>query len=197
MVPYTRLHEKTAASCPPGTEFVYVPGDSDYCNVIERYWRAGEGFVIVEHDIELHSRVIPSLRHCSRAWCQYPYLLRGNYQVAFGCVRFSTRLLREYPDLIDDMLALPNPFYQTFQRRNNPFDMTRETDPDGQKIWTQLDTRIGRLLIEHGYEGHRHEPPVMHNSDVNNPDRIYPPNWVKEKRPPFEGLSLTEVVPNP
>jgi hypothetical protein len=181
--PYTNLHPETKASLPTETEFVPVHGYGDYFDLLARLWAKADSFILIEHDIEIHSGVIASFMHCNRPWCQFPYLLPGGYQPAFGCTRFSRRLIMATPTCLDEVYASENQQYQNFRRRPDPFDILgRQDDPDGRKYWTTLDTRVGNWLQRHGYYGHLHQPAVMHHSARNNPDRIYPPSFSPVER---------------
>ena len=109
-----------------------------YYLFLAQLWEEGEGFLIVEEDIELHADVIPQLEACPEPWCLFGFpgaggaLLRGS----LGCTRFSTELLVAHPDL---MAKLP------------------------VRDWKRLDSEILPALTKLGYTQHIHEPPVPHH----------------------------------
>lgn len=110
-----------------------------YRDLLAELWAEGESFLIVEQDIEIHEAVIPGLERCQEPWCLHAYnigwppALVGS---ALGCVRFSDRLLSEFPGAI---AGLP------------------------VRGWQQLDSAIYPRLREAGYRPHVHEPPVAHH----------------------------------
>lgn len=109
-----------------------------YYLFLAQLWDEGEGFLIVEEDIELHEDVLPQLEACSQPWCVFPFPGAGGALLygSLGCTRFSTELIAAVPDL---MSKLP------------------------VRDWKRLDSEILPSLIRHGYEQHIHEPPVPHH----------------------------------
>ncbi len=109
-----------------------------YYLFLAQLWDEGEGFLIVEEDIEIHADVIPQLEACPEPWCLFGFpgaggaLLHGS----LGCTRFSTELIAAVPDL---MSKLP------------------------VRDWKRLDSEILPALLKRGYEQHIHEPPVPHH----------------------------------
>ena len=82
-------------------ETCLVDGDLDYSLFIADVWAYGEGFVIVEHDIAPWVGAIAQLTSCLEDWCMFRYAKSGGLSRGLGCTKFSTRLVREYPDLPD------------------------------------------------------------------------------------------------
>lgn len=74
---YTKLHEKTAESLAkyaPETVFADVWGDPfNYWKELEKHWDEKEDLIIIEHDIEIHDKVIDEFRRCASLWCTFPY----------------------------------------------------------------------------------------------------------------------------
>jgi hypothetical protein len=130
--PYTpaRLNRHTVAALEkyaPNARFVDVSGDpKDYYKLLAASWAEGKGFLVVEHDVEIHEDVIPQLEACTEPWCVFGYrapdviteallsrtarpdpetivrLLGRQFNVGWryatlGCARFSGELLRELP----------------------------------------------------------------------------------------------------
>lgn len=74
--------------------------DTDYAALIADVWARGEGFVIVEHDIAPWWGAIDHLRQCPKDWCMFEYAkYGGGVTHGLGCVKFSDRLVKNYPDL--------------------------------------------------------------------------------------------------
>ena len=145
--PYTQLQplaERALARFAPDADCVYlgVTSLTAYHGWLCEMWAAGEGFLLVEHDTEIHATVLPELTACPEPWCLFPYngpgapesdrLLQG----ALGCTRFSTALLQAQPGF---MASIPT--------RN----------------WQRMDCEILPRLRTLGYEPHIHMPPVLHH----------------------------------
>jgi hypothetical protein len=107
-----------------------------YHRLLAKLWSEGIGFLNIEHDVAIHSEVIPQLEACPEPWCLFPY--SGGTALLYeglGCVRFSTKLLRALPDVVATL------------------DCT---------MWWQLDYNLAGRLRAAGYAPHVHEPPVGH-----------------------------------
>lgn len=119
----------------PHTEFVEMHGDHDYYNLLVRLWDDGESFLIVEHDIEIHERVIPDLATCRWGWCSFGYEGGGGniWQTSLGCTRFTEKLIEETPTLMRDL---------------------------GPRHWKELDGPIAAAMPE---PVHSHLPLVKHH----------------------------------
>lgn len=122
-------------------------GRSAYWALLAELWAAGEAFVIVEQDVEIHAKVLPSLTRCLRPWCGFPYTAKG--EVTLGCTRFSAALLAAHPDALE----LAGELYDgTVPKRS----------------WQRLDSHLGQVLRDtYGIEPHRHLPPVTHHHDYD------------------------------
>lgn len=152
---YTSVHPLAEASLEryaPEVEYVDVAtSDTAYCKVLTDLWAGGEDVLVVEHDIEIHDRVVPEARACSEPWCVWPYngpgfgdkqgdpFLYGS----LGCTRFSGVLMRTEPDL----LAVAGALSQGL--------------PAGD--WRRMDASILPTLRDRGYEPHLHWPAVLHH----------------------------------
>lgn len=156
IVPYTAITQQEVVDATnkyaPQAEQVYV-GDSAhaYYNLLERLWRENEAFVLIEHDIEIHKTVMSEFEECKELWCGFTYALSGHgFAVAFGCTRFSAKLLQECPGVMHKVGAI---------------------DDDGAPVrdWRRLDTRTSRVLRDdYGIEQHAHFPPVRHWNKKQN-----------------------------
>lgn len=96
-------------------------GDHRYWQFLCQMWAAGETFLIVEQDVEIHGDVIPQMEQCPEPWCLFPYPgprpSRGWSQNhadtplghllyrSLGCTKFSASLMARYPGF---MSGLPN-----------------------------------------------------------------------------------------
>lgn len=123
----------------PDCERVDVSGAEDaYRLLLERLWADGEAFLIVEHDVEIHRRVVPELAECPEDWCLYPYGGAGGQSLegALGCTRFSAALIRDEPGLIGSLPV-----------RN----------------WRRLDCELLGKLRQTDRVPHVHQPPVLHH----------------------------------
>lgn len=123
-------------------DLVIARDDYTYGCTLSHYWRMGEDFVNVEHDVVPWPGAIERLRKCEARWCihQYPIGHSGKLQSALGIVRFSKRLITEQPDAC------------------RGWKDTR---------WNGLDAQVyGALQIDRGFAPHIHLPPVAHLKDV-------------------------------
>jgi hypothetical protein len=113
-------------------------------------WAAGEPFLLIEHDIEIHERVVRSLRYCPRPWCAFPYSGPGFHsngdpmlRESLGCTRFSAKLMRDEPDLLAVAAAMSQGL--------------------AAGDWRRMDASISPTLKQRGYVVHVHAPPVLHH----------------------------------
>lgn len=130
-----------------GLDPTLCPVDDGYAygQLVEDEWHAGEGFTIVEHDIAPWPGALGALARCSLPWCGYRYALgeRGYIGGSIGCVRFSSGLIREHPDLFDGL---------------------------GQTHWRNLDgvieQRVSQVTNQRRF--HEHLPAVAHVRDLTS-----------------------------
>ena len=143
--PYTKVVEPVRAALDthcPGWQGVDVrASDAAYHRLLSALWAQGEDFVIVEHDIEVHSDVLSQFDACPEPWCVFRYALGRRpdgssvyYDVGLGCVRFRARLLAEHPR---PFAGLPG--YH----------------------WAKVDADLQAAL--HPLHPHLHLPPVTHH----------------------------------
>jgi hypothetical protein len=104
-VPYTNLAPETAALAERvGAHLAALdPADpDDYGRFMAARWKAGRGFILVEHDVVPSVAQIVRLAACSDTLCMYGYRGAGERPegpVLFGCVKFSPGLIARSPDL--------------------------------------------------------------------------------------------------
>lgn len=106
ILPYTKPHETTAAVLTatgmPWTAEWVGGSDRDYFDLLDRTWRNGGTFTVVEHDIVPTVEALKSLNECGNDWCacSYPYLY-GERTAGLGCTRFRSALIVRHPDLFE------------------------------------------------------------------------------------------------
>lgn len=117
-------------------EVVIMGDDLAYGRLLARLWRQGDGFVLVEHDIVPWPGAVSALSSCPEPYCGHRYQIAGRLGGTLGCVRFSSALIAEHPDL-------PSRWAGTH--------------------WSNLDIKLTSGLWDVGVrEYHLHEPPVAH-----------------------------------
>jgi hypothetical protein len=106
-VPYTDLAPETGGFAMEAGAWVFPLADpiEDYGRFMARRWRAGAGFIVVEHDVWPSLDDIASLRTCSEPLCFYGYRGEDRTSLMFGCVRFSADFIAAHPDLWTRFLA--------------------------------------------------------------------------------------------
>ena len=143
----SRLCEQALARFAPDTEMIDLGSRHDaYRVLLEELWAAGEAFLIVEQDIEIHEAVVPELEGCPEPWCLFGYNIGwppAPVELALGCTRFSAVLLFEMPGVI---AGLP------------------------VRDWRRLDCELHPVLRAAGYVPHVHHPPVFHHHRYPEPN---------------------------
>ena len=162
--PYTNLHPLTRDSLRLAPRAVCTRlgnGDRSYWEFLSRLWAKGESVVLVEHDIEVHSGVVPGFESCPEPWCSHPFsrLLPGPHSTwdgegwsagialltkSLGCVRWSAELMAAEPDLMTVVGQMAFPGL-----------------PPGH--WRRLDDAIAQVLEARKYSVHVHVPEVKHH----------------------------------
>lgn len=152
---------------------LHIPGRVEYLRVgpqVDAYWRllcglwaAQQGFLLIEHDMEIHERVYVAMLHCPQPWCAFPYpCVHPKYvaptddrltYTALGCTRFRTSLLMKEPDLMATLGLAPGTPSHMVEMAHN---------------WRGLDAHVISELMRRGYQVHTHWPEVVHHHD-------YPP----------------------
>lgn len=84
-----------------------------YGRVIQEYWRAAEDdLLVIEPDVEVGPSTIYDMRACWSGWCCGPYNWTTDVGPTLGCCRFRKTFMEQYPDAVDDVVALNLTFRQ-------------------------------------------------------------------------------------
>lgn len=148
IVPFTRITVPAVVEAlneyAPEAEAIDVSASRfAYWELLGNLWEDGEDFLIVEHDVEIHAKVLPALTRCRHTWCGYPYDAVGT--PALGCTRFAAELLAEHPTAVEEAGKLSDGVVP-------------------QRDWRRLDTHLQQVLTDtYGLKVHRHLPPVTHH----------------------------------
>lgn len=132
--------EQALSRFAPDAEMIYLGTRPDaYHDLLEELWAAGQSFLLIEHDIEIHQHVLTEAEACPEPYCSWPYGIgypADPVTVALGCTRFSAEIIDAVPDL---MSMLP------------------------VRDWRRQDCEIAPRLKAAGFEPHVHDPPVLHH----------------------------------
>lgn len=149
---YTHLHPACKAALPPDTELVDTSGSDDaYWLELGKRWDGSSDLLVIEHDIEIHSSVVPQLMLCESDWCLFGYEYGpswpGEHLIdgALGCTRFSARLQCQFP----------LPFIAASVSAND--------DLPPVPFWHNCDLYIRRALNRAGVPQCQHRPLVTHH----------------------------------
>lgn len=148
IAPFTSAaHPLAVRSLPAWVERVDVSREvGSYWQLLDRLWREGETFLVVEHDIEITPEVVEDAKACAERWCVWPYVGPGGkptdvLEASLGCTRFSAQLLAEHPEALS---------YEIAER-------------DGIVPWRRLDVRVSDQLSRYHLAPHVHERHVLHH----------------------------------
>jgi hypothetical protein len=149
VVPYVhgRLLRATVDSVQehlPGASYRDVGGsETAYHDLLAELWVQPEDTIVVEHDIEVHERVLGSFEGCTGWWCTLPYQgPSGPLTENLGCVRWRAELMRDEPDLLTAIAS--------------------DANSVPARSWRRLDVRLLTELKRRGYDPHAHSDPVRH-----------------------------------
>lgn len=121
-----------------------------YVEAFQGWWRAGETFLVVEHDITFTPADFVDILTCPASWCVFPYQIWGKMvSSGLGFTRFRDTLLARWPHLADQIAT-----YGEIRPR--------------QTQWWQLDQAVCRYLTIVGERPHVHTRQVAHH-------HAYPP----------------------
>lgn len=175
-----------------------------YGSLLRRLWRSAADFILCEHDVVPPAGALDSLWSCPRPWCTYPHWMGDHLGLeTTGLVRWSTRMRRRLPSMMDDVCAPADPRYWT--RRGftrvprdcnvatlnssgaraclvpgapdelaSSFSHLRPTSHD----WHGIDSDLAYKLHAAGVPSHQHEGQTIHLHDYERfPPARYVPWW--------------------
>jgi hypothetical protein len=119
----------------------YVGGsDSDYFDLLERWWKSNVwNLIVVEHDIIVKPELIQELLDCPRAWCPCLYPFEQHWLFGLGCTKFTKEIRQATPWLFDEIATMTG-------GRHHP-----------AKHWCALDAHMQNLLsARSGETSHPH-----------------------------------------
>jgi hypothetical protein len=141
VVPYTEKHPEVLAALAGSDLQAFKVGDDDrYWKLLKKLWTKGEDFIIVEHDIVIRPDTISGFDECPEPWCVAPYPFAHRLCAGLGCVRFRKELLRDFPEIMDEVDKREHPRFP------------------GKRNWRTLDSCIRELLWARGIERCWHDP---------------------------------------
>jgi hypothetical protein len=113
-------------------ELVIAKDEYTYGQTLARYWRHGQAFINVEHDIVPWPGSLEAMWGCGAEWCGYEYPIGESAKLgrSLGCVLFSAGAMRQHPDV-----------------------------GWGEVPWNRLDAAVFRVMAQ---PWHVHRPPVAH-----------------------------------
>lgn len=127
--------------------------DDTYFELFSEFWRRGEDFAIIEHDIEVGPETLAGFERCPGLWCSHSYdIYQGDIASTYGgpwglgCVRFRAELMAARPEL--------------------PEMVGRESIDNHwpAKHWAQLDSTVTQWLKgPYAMQVCHHVPPVTHH----------------------------------
>jgi hypothetical protein len=138
-------HPDTRAVLDPYEHTVYLDLSHDpdygYARALTQMWAAGIGFTVVEQDVVPTRRLLRELAACPEPYCAAPYAWHTTVGPALGCTKFSSLLLRTYPDAMTIAARLPSSY----------------GDPGHYR---QLDVRLMQSVLRdlYGLQPHCHAP---------------------------------------
>jgi hypothetical protein len=149
VVPYVegRLHPATAAAARAagGVPWRLDPADDTaYALLLSCLWSSGEGFTVLEEDVEPPPRWTAAFDACPSGWCCRSPRLRPGL-AWLGCVRFRPEFCAEHPTAMVEAMSI---------------------EDDGAPAWTwrKVDVRLERVLRGRHLTPCFHDPPCRHLS---------------------------------
>lgn len=115
----------------------YAERPEAYAGMLAALWQDGREFINLEHDVAPWPGALIDLWSCPQPFCYfcYPSWSQGHLTAGLGCMKFGQRVLDRIPNSWEDWGNVP---------------------------WWDLDGAIVSDVIEAGFEGHVHSPPVAH-----------------------------------
>lgn len=151
-LPYTKshLHPETVRSFETiGIDPIRQPlSEIDpygYVEAFQGWWREGDSFLVVEHDIAFTPADFVDILTCPCSWCVFPYHYWGKtVATGLGFTRFRDTLIERRPHLADQIAT----YGEVRPRRTQ---------------WWQLDQAVYRYLTILGERPHIHPRQVTHH----------------------------------
>jgi len=145
--PYTELRPETRMAAQLSglrTRFEPMTYMANYYTLMQRLWKRGETFILLEQDIVPTEAQFYDITICGHDWCGFPYQYAsfGLYNGA-GFTRFSGRLMAAFPTLITSTKAFDDGVHPP-------------------RHWCTLDGWMRELLQKAGIQKVDHSPPVRH-----------------------------------
>ncbi len=118
--------------------------DGAYAALLERLWRAGDTFMVVEHDVVPTKAQLADLARCQHPWCSTCYDTAAYPRTPMlGLVRFDRALLERRSEVGVHVLR-------------TGYTRTRHVG------WRSVNETLARHLFAIGETWHRHQPDVVH-----------------------------------
>lgn len=159
-------------------EAIDVSGDDEaYFRLYQRLWHEGEGFIGIEHDVIVNPGTLTELADCPEDWCAAPIPYLTDRRYGLGCVKFSGRLLEEFPDAIEQVAisAIIDVRIRTcwhcqggdrrYCKGRHPETVAEAVPPDPNhppRHWCNMDALLSAILPRIGVKLHEHEGMVGH-----------------------------------
>lgn len=129
------------------TVFIDSTDDESYWRFWSDLWAVGESVIVVEHDIVPSGDALAELVTCDGDWCAQPYPYFVGAYHGLGCVKFTSELMRQTPNLWERVAGMSDPGHPP-------------------KHWCRLDGWSQQVLNQSGLVMCRHQTLVGHgNSD--------------------------------
>ncbi|MDE2096461.1 MAG: hypothetical protein KGL39_04385 [Patescibacteria group bacterium] len=155
LVPFTSLHPKVRTSL-GGYEVTQVDVTGQpfgWSRYLQDLWKKGEGFLVVEHDIEATPEALRQAVECDCGWSISPYKGSGTsfekapvIATGLGFTRFRSEFLAQHKDAME---------------RANVIDDMGSVCPPGH--WKMLDARLYSVLRADGCTPCIHSHVVHHH----------------------------------
>lgn len=147
---------------------LYKVGDDDrYWQMLDRMWRRGETFYIVEQDVLVPAGGLHQLRDCPDPWCSLPTVCHGRLiATTFGAVKFGAALMTADPGFWADIPT----------------------------TWFRLDANFANKMDYPHVRPHPHFPAALHINEKQWPDSIstdHPERKLGWKSMDLDGVDIT------
>jgi hypothetical protein len=152
-VPHTKILPDIAASTPSNARWVNVAASNNaYWAAMAMWWKNGEMFMVLEHDVVCRPDIIAEFDACPEPWCAFGYANMCHpecmeaWRNLLGCTRFRAEIIAAVPDAVTSV----DPKY---------YD------------WHNMCDGVGNNLRAAGFTHHWHYPPAEHTQRVQRGDQ--------------------------